>query len=131
MLADLGGLLKGVITLATLLNYYFTDNKFYSDIINHNIDSLTENEKKSELLQSKKKSIETLGLVSGTRNNKFNSISPHGSPSKAKLRDGEDNNTKRTVGSLNSRPSESKKFNRKISKIPPDFGVNVTDKISS
>jgi hypothetical protein len=125
MLADLGGLLKGIITLATLINYYFTDKNYYSDIINQNIDSLTENEKKSELIQSKKKSIETLGVISGTRNNKLNSISisPHGSPLKSKLRDGEDNNTKRTVGSLNLSPSESKKLNRKISKIPSSNSI--------
>jgi hypothetical protein len=39
MLADLGGLFKGIISLATILNYYFSDKNLYCNIINSNIHS--------------------------------------------------------------------------------------------
>jgi hypothetical protein len=40
MLADMGGLLKGVISIAIFLNWYFCNKQFYNEIINANINSL-------------------------------------------------------------------------------------------
>jgi hypothetical protein len=44
MLADLGGLLKGVISIAVFINWYFCNKHFYNEIINANINSLVETE---------------------------------------------------------------------------------------
>jgi hypothetical protein len=40
MLADMGGLLKGVISIAVFINWYFCNKQFYNQIINANINSL-------------------------------------------------------------------------------------------
>jgi hypothetical protein len=42
MLADLGGLFKGVLTIASVINMYFSDKLFYNFIINQNSYSLFE-----------------------------------------------------------------------------------------
>lgn len=40
MLADLGGLLKGCISIAVIINWYFCNKQYYNEIINASINSL-------------------------------------------------------------------------------------------
>jgi hypothetical protein len=44
MIADLGGLLKGILMLATLINFYFSDKLYYNEIINNSIYNYDDNE---------------------------------------------------------------------------------------
>lgn len=44
MVADLGGLLKCVLMLGSILNYYFSEKLYYNQIINSNIYNYEENE---------------------------------------------------------------------------------------
>lgn len=51
MLADLGGLFKGIISLATIINYYFSDKNLYCNIINSNINSYVSSENSNSLMK--------------------------------------------------------------------------------
>jgi hypothetical protein len=42
MLADLGGLMKGILTVAGVINMYFSDKLYFNFIINQNLNSLVE-----------------------------------------------------------------------------------------
>lgn len=84
MMADLGGLLKGVLMLATILNFYFSEKLYYNEIINNNIYNYEENEFFFEKERGKKKGkiIRIQSSVSFEINNVIAS-----SPSKANKRE--------------------------------------------
>jgi hypothetical protein len=54
MLADLGGLFKALITIATYINYYFCEKLYYREIMQGNIDSLLTDEQKNTFCDNKK-----------------------------------------------------------------------------
>jgi hypothetical protein len=75
MLADLGGLLKGLMSIATFINYYFCNDLYYSSIINPNINSLIEgnhiNSKNTSIKISK---FQQLTNNVFTSNSNFNNV---------------------------------------------------------
>ena len=42
MIADLGGMVRGIVLIATALNFYFSNKLYFKDLINSNIYSLEE-----------------------------------------------------------------------------------------
>jgi hypothetical protein len=57
MLADLGGLLKGAITIASFFNWFFCHKLYYNEIINANINSLIESQDNLSSLGNNKKNF--------------------------------------------------------------------------
>jgi hypothetical protein len=68
MLADLGGLYKAVLTIATFFNSYFSDRFYFNDIIEKNLKSLTIKKNNFSSTDSPVERIPKSGIESGFLN---------------------------------------------------------------
>jgi hypothetical protein len=77
MLADLGGLLKGVISIAVFINWYFCNKQFYNQIINANLNSLNKHElfPKSNTNSKNKKSTDPFKSINFPQSLILNNLS--------------------------------------------------------
>jgi hypothetical protein len=57
MLADMGGLLKGLVSISSFFNWYFCNKQFYNQIINANINSFPKNEYLNEFALNKEQDV--------------------------------------------------------------------------
>jgi hypothetical protein len=59
MIADIGGLLKAVLTILTFFNNYFSDKLYFNDIIEQNICSMYEKKSSTNIVHIAKSNIES------------------------------------------------------------------------